>query len=404
MVRVVGVDEPGRLPGHAVLAATARALNDTGQWAYVCDAGWNTVYLTDEARRIYGGRAHLAPYVVGEHWFSGASVDLMLDWPSGQFPMEIIRSHARVWLPVMLGDARGGHEELRRVVDPRLRDILDEVEAVAVPQAWSSLFEGIYSRAGDPLSIQVAVLPLRDEGGARVGSAAILKPDVGMAAVARLTARNDREHLERVERVAKPERHAAAILFADLESSSALARRLATASFFSLVRRVTRSVDQAIVDAGGIAGQHAGDGVVGFFLVSELGSASAAAAACIAAARAMRDALAPLAARSELDTGDLQARFGLHWGSNLYVGQIATSARTEVTALGDQVNEAARIEACAGGGRMLASKDLVERLDPGDAATLGLDPDHMTYTTLADLATASEKARRDAPAIAVCEL
>ena len=31
---------------------------------------------------------------------------------------------------------------------------------------------------------------------------------------------------------------------------------------------------------------------------------------------------------------------GLHWGSTLYVGQIATSGRSEVTALGDEVNEA----------------------------------------------------------------
>jgi len=38
-----------------------------------------------------------------------------------------------------------------------------------------------------------------------------------------------------------------------------------------------------------------------------------------------------------------------------------------VTALGDEVNEAARIEACASGGRMLASKNPIERLDPNDA-------------------------------------
>jgi len=37
------------------------------------------------------------------------------------------------------------------------------------------------------------------------------------------------------------------------------------------------------------------------------------------------------------------------------------------------------------------------------AAGLGLDPDRVSYTALADLATATDKARRDAPAIAVCE-
>lgn len=64
-------------------------------------------------------------------------------------------------------------------------------------------------------------------------------------------------------------------------------------------------------------------------------------------------------------------RFGLHWGATLVVGQILTSGRSEVTALGDEVNEGARIEACATGGRALASEDLLERLAPEDAAALG---------------------------------
>jgi hypothetical protein len=97
-------------------------------------------------------------------------------------------------------------------------------------------------------------------------------------------------------------------------------------------------------------------------------------------------------------------RFGLHWGSTPYVGNITTAARAEITALGDEVNEAARIEACATGGRALASKHLIERLDKSDAAALGIDRDRVTYMALADLATATEKARRDAPAIAVCEV
>jgi class 3 adenylate cyclase len=97
-------------------------------------------------------------------------------------------------------------------------------------------------------------------------------------------------------------------------------------------------------------------------------------------------------------------RFGLHWGAALYVGQIATSGRTEVTALGEEVNEAARIEACATGGRILASKALLERLDPQDAVALGLRPERMTYVPLAELPTATEKARRDAPSLAVCQV
>jgi hypothetical protein len=59
------------------------------------------------------------------------------------------------------------------------------------------------------------------------------------------------------------------------------------------------------------------------------------------------------------------------------------------------------IEACASGGRALASKNLIERLDPEDAAALDLDPDRVTYAPLGELTTATEKARRDAVKIAI---
>ena len=52
------------------------------------------------------------------------------------------------------------------------------------------------------------------------------------------------------------------------------------------------------------------------------------------------------------------------------------------------MNEAARIEACATGGRILASKSLIERLKRADADALGIDTRHTTYTPLADLAFA----------------
>ena len=70
----------------------------------------------------------------------------------------------------------------------------------------------------------------------------------------------------------------------------------------------------------------------------------------------------------------------------------------------DEVNKTARIEACATGGLVLASKDLLERLEHDDATALNLDPARLTYTALADLPSATEKARRDAPSIAVSEL
>src|SRR6516162_5109500 len=99
---------------------------------------------------------------------------------------------------------------------------------------------------------------------------------------------------------------------------------------------------------------------------------------------------------SEMPAAELALRFGLHWGSALYIGRIITGGRSEVTALGDEMNEAARIEASATGGRILASKDLIDRLTQADADTLGLDPSGTSYTLLGELETATEKARRDA--------
>ncbi len=88
----------------------------------------------------------------------------------------------------------------------------------------------------------------------------------------------------------------------------------------------------------------------------------------------------------------------------MYLGLISSVGRTEVTALGDEVNECARIEACATGGRNLASKALIERLSQDAAVAIGLDTSRINYVQLADLSTATDKARRDAPSIAVCEL
>ncbi len=64
----------------------------------------------------------------------------------------------------------------------------------------------------------------------------------------------------------------------------------------------------------------------------------------------------------------------------------------------------ARSMRCATGGRTLASKNLIERLDRDDAAALGIDPNRITYTQLAELDTATDKARRDAPAVSVYDI
>jgi class 3 adenylate cyclase len=398
----LGGQETCPLPDDPTLAAIARALNDAGYWAIIVDRNWRNRYMTDAQRLSEGGLLELALFPVGAHIFSAESLDALLSGRGRLNTIGAMRQRFEMLGRYMLAGAEGGREELRGLVDPRLDDIVDQLSPADLANALSVVVPG--SGAGMPVEIQITLLPVRDGDCQFVGTVILTKPAASMAVLAAMAAGGDLRHFERMQQVAKPGRRPAAILFADLESSSPLARRLSTASYFSLGRRMTRAADRCVVDAGGLVGRHVGDGVVAFFLVESAGSESAAARSCIEAARDIKDAMSDVAARSDLGPEELVMRFGLHWGATLYVGQITTSGRAEATALGDEVNEGARIEACATGGRVLASKQLLERLEPDDAAALGLEPDRLTYTPLADLSTATEKARRDAPAIAVCEV
>jgi class 3 adenylate cyclase len=116
------------------------------------------------------------------------------------------------------------------------------------------------------------------------------------------------------------------------------------------------------------------------------------------------------AAEIESETGglvtsaDCPINVGLHWGGSLYMGQLVTGGRLEVTALGDEVNECARIQETARDGAILVSKTMVENLSGEDAAALDFDLDGLSYSPIAAIPTASEKAVRDAGGIAVATL
>jgi class 3 adenylate cyclase len=200
----------------------------------------------------------------------------------------------------------------------------------------------------------------------------------------------------RMAELLEPARHETAILFADIQASSAVARRLSTQRWFELIRDFSTSADQCVIVKNGIVGHHAGDGLTAFFLAEQVGSRAAACAAALQAGREI------VSWRSE-DLGDneLHINAGVHWGGALYLGQVITGGRLEVTALGDEVNECARIQQSARDGVLLASKPVVERLDVGDAHALGLDPLTMVYRTVGELPGVTPKAVRDAGGVPV---
>ena len=357
--------------------------------------------MTDDSRLSQGSLLGMVPVPLGLFYFGQEGVESAVNGTvfNVQSGLETLVALG----PWVLADTPGGRDVLRDLVHPAYREHVDTIQPDERSVVRTSSVSGV-TAGGVVVRLNLTAWRVRDADGRLAGTALQTLPSVGMAVLGTLAGAGDAGHFARMQRVAKAGRRPAAILFADLEASSPLARRLSTASYFALGRRLVRAADQCVVEAGGLVGRHVGDGVVAFFLAGDAGSESAAARACITAARALRAAVADVASRSDLEPGEINLRFGLHWGSTLYVGQIATSGRSEVTALGNEVNEAARIEACASGARALASKDLMERLEPDDAAALGLDPDRVTYTALGDLPTATEKARRDAPAIAICDV
>jgi len=399
----IEVDEPCPLPDDPVLAEWAAAMRDEGDWAWIVDAAWNVQFVTDEQRLSLTANTRLAPITIGEHLFGPETSASFLDVPggSGQRVETWRRSFASIG-GATLADTAGGKAELRSTVDPLLTDLVDELSPSRANISTSTMSAmGTGNRDG---LVVTKIIRIRDTEGGLRGTVVTHMPAVGMNVMGTMAMERDLGHLERLRSFANAARRPAAILFADLEGSSALSRTLSTSSYFATARRLVRATDRCVVDAGGLVGRHVGDGVVAFFPAEVFDSESAAAMASIRAARDIKAAMPDVASRCGLPAEQLVMRFGLHWGSTIFMGNISTVARSEVTALGDEVNEAARIEACATGGRLLASKPLVERLSNTDATTLGIDPDHVTYTQLANLSTATDKARRDAPAIAVCEL
>jgi class 3 adenylate cyclase len=390
------------LPDHPLLATWASALNDAGYWATLMDAEWRIVFVTDELRLTHRDMGAATTPPIGVHFLSAEWREFNETVLGASPSSEDLRASFLNTGRFVLASTPGGREQLRRVLEPQLASFVDQLQPEELPDVWVNRQR--FKTAGAEAAARGVWLRIDDPGGQRVGVCLLTKPMAGMSHLGRAAATADLTHLERMSVVDAPDRHPAAILMADLEASSPLARQLSSAQYFAFGRRLLRAADRCVIDAGGIVGRHAGDGVVAFFLAETTGSESAAARGCITAARNLRELLPEIAARSELSDAEISLRFGLHWGATLYMGRILTAGRSEVTALGDEANEAARIEACATGSKALASKALIERLKRTDADALGIDTRHTKYTPLADLPSATDKARRDAPSIAVCEI
>lgn len=366
------------------LAQVIATLDETGLAAHV----WDDRYYLAHATAAQSANVVAAP-AIGAHVLSTEFIEAVTR--GGTLAVEDFLAYSREVMPFIVDAYDDDRDALRALADPRHHDALDSAVRRSPPEIWTAV---MHVRPQGRLRVPMRALAYKVAG----GSVEIWLPNLRGDLLAALTL-TDTGHLERLGQMTRSARRPAAILFGDLEASTPLARRLSTEAYFRLVRRIMGAVDNLVVMHGGLVGRHVGDGLTAFYPAELFGGESEAALAALRTARDLSAAVVGAAA-SVPNAGDVRINAGLHWGATVRLGAIMTAARFEITALGEEVNEAARIEACATGGRVLASKALLERLDDSTVADLGIDPD-VAYEPLAEVVGAPEKARRDAPTLAV---
>ena len=340
----------------AEVAAALQATRATGAGSSTTAGGG--AYVTDELRLTFGGNSELSRLRSERTSSVPSSLPRASSWRFGSNTTE---SHLRSTFarprPVACSPTRRAGATRCASSSTRRCGTWSTTFAPADPAGAVVRWAG--NGPGRRGQFPIIGFRIRDRDGRLAGTAIITKPAAGMATLGSMTSMGDPRHY-RADAAGR--RRPAG----DPPRSCSPTWRLVPARSASLDRELLRPgsppgprVDQCIIDAGACP---AGTSVTvssRSFSPRPSGSESAAARACITAARALRAAVREVAARSDLRRRTMSSlRFGLHWGSTLYVGNITTGGRTEVTALGDEVNEAARIEACATGGRALASKSL----------------------------------------------
>jgi class 3 adenylate cyclase len=386
---------PHRLPEDPLQASAARALEDGRLAGEVLDAGWRLRYVSRELRNLVGF------YEDDELGYGVVSVARATMLPEvWRLSEKSLRTWWKLDGPYLRHDLGGEGEEVTDADLGPLAETLLAVDAVAPPIAWAGSFVTTFPDRSPAAVSRLSVRLVREDGS--LGGILGLYVGGGLrGSVQAMLSRGDAGMYERMAALTEPKRRPSAILFTDLEASAVLSRKLSTQRYFDLIAELTTLIDAAVIDNGGIVGKHVGDGVSAFFLAEQCGGEDGAAGA------ALRAVCQIMASASSLEISDepLDVNAGVHWGATPVIGQVVTGGRLEVSALGDEVNQAARLQEAARGGRALASKDLLERIDADLAVRLlGADPTAAGYQILGELEGVGEKARRDAGGLAVAEL
>jgi adenylate cyclase len=169
-----------------------------------------------------------------------------------------------------------------------------------------------------------------------------------------------KEALRRPNHVAGAEKEIA-ILFADLRGFTRLSEHKLPFDVVFLLNRYFAEMGRAIEEAGGRVDKFIGDGIMALFGIDT--SPEAGARAALAAARGMGASLDALNRALASDLSEpLRMGIALHAGSTI-VGEMGYARATSVTAIGDAVNTASRLETLTKEfGAQLVLSEEIERL------------------------------------------
>jgi class 3 adenylate cyclase len=384
------------LPGGQAVLETARVLEERHEAAEIYDASWRLSWVSSELKRVLGGPSDLE-IGIGKHVLELFTKD---PWRSKVSEASSLRA-LEVALPYYLHDCQ---QETKKFLPPSLSPLLETTEPQAPPPLWAMELE-ILQEGSHVLEATCFVFPFQEgdfRGFLRLYASSL------PASLLALIARGSQDMFQRMSRLVEPGRHPVAVLFTDIQESTDLARRLPSALYFEVLSTLAARTDQIVGSHNGIIGKHVGDGSSAYFLADDHGQTSAAVRAAIVADRQIREAASLIAQeiveKHQLEPFDLQINSGMHWGATVYLGQIVSGGRLEVSALGDEINECARLQEAAQGGRSLVSKSFLERLDEKDASCLGIDLLRQKYFPLGEMGAVSDKSKRDIGALPVCFL
>ena len=152
-----------------------------------------------------------------------------------------------------------------------------------------------------------------------------------------------------------------AILFCDLRAFTQLAESRLPYDVVFILNRYFAAMGQAVEEVGGYLDKFIGDGVMALFGIEK--GPVAGCREALAAARLMSERLVDLNRALEQDIGrPLRIGIGLHFGPTI-VGEIGYGKAASLTAVGDAVNTASRLETAAKeyACELVVSEDLVGR-------------------------------------------